>query len=237
MAQQRRPKPKQLNKSETYRRLTGTFVSFVMVSLATAAQPPQLFFRPSLCRANAVMVSTSMANGNKGLGASFVRLESGINVKIDSVNQFRVSLRYGIERLRFEKELATESYFFYHLKNHAIALCTEIASPVTEHYRIVAGINFSYLFASTEQGGGQRSSGYSYIVALEEHKNLFDFRPHVGIEKELDKKQKKAILISCELSLIGRNAQLKDALISANFPDKYHTIRYTTLFFSAAYRF
>lgn len=183
------------------------------------------------------MLVPSQGNGNKGIGATCAFGELGYQLPIDSASKLRFSFRYGYERKRFEKEQAKEIYFFYHLRNHSFSLCSEVLTPLTEKLNFTAGLNFVYIIASHEIGGGQRSSGYVYTIALEEGKNLLDVRPHLGLELPLAKKKNTSLFFEGALSLISRQARLKDQLISANFPEKFYTIRYSTLFFSAGLRF
>lgn len=191
----------------------------------------------ALGRATTYMVVPSQGNGNRGLGATCAFGEMGVQIPIDSANKLRFSFRYGYERKRFEKEPTKEIYFFYHLRNHSFSLCSEVVTPLFKNLSFTAGINLAYIVASHEGGGGQRSSGYTYSIAVEEDRNIIDVRPHLGLELPFSKKKNTTIFIEGAMSLISRSAKLKDQLISANFPEKFYSINYSTLFFSAGLRF
>ena len=202
-----------------------------------AQQQARVYYRIALARCNTYLVATSQSNGTKGLGATCVFGELGYQFPLVSSNKIRLSFRYGYERKRFEIEQAKDVYFFYYLRNHSFALCSEVTTPISKTLEFTAGLNCVYIIASSEAGGGQRSSGYTYTFALEDHQNIIDTRPHLGLEWRYNKKKNSALFMEGALSLIARRADLKDGLISANFPEKFYSITYSTVFFSAGLRF
>ena len=220
-----------------YERLVFSLIFSVSALSFYAQQQARIFYRVALSRCNTYLVATSQSNGAKGLGATGFYAELGGQLPFVSSNKLRLSFRYGYERKRFEKEQAEDVYFFYYLRNHSLALCTEAATPLSKTLDFTAGLNFAYIIASRDTGGGQRSSGYTYTFALEDNRNIIDTRPHLGLEWHYNKKKNSALFIEGALSLVARNAALKDGFISANFPEKYYSITYSTLFFSAGLRF
>lgn len=220
-----------------YKSILFSLIFSVLALSFYAQQQARVFYKVALSRCNTYLVATSQSNGAKGLGATGFYAELGYQLAFASSNKLRLSFRYGYERKRFEKEQAKDVYFFYYLRNHSLALCTEVAAPISRTLDVMAGLNCFYIIASLDTGGGQRSSGYTYTFALEDNRNIIDTRPHLGLEWRYNKKKNSALFIEGALSLIARTAALKDGFISPNFPEKYYTITYSTLFFSAGLRF
>lgn len=209
--------------------------SFLMVSYLSAQSQDawKPIYGMAVNQGQAQILPGPDAGNIKGLRALSFYLSLGAEKKIDTFFCFQTFIRYGIERSRLEKEYATDNFTYYHLHNSTLSFSILPGLILAQKHRLYAGINIVRVYASHAQGGGIRSSGYTYELGINNIPNSWDFRPLVHYRYYLRPEKNMALEFGVEPSFLRRKAELRKTFINSNFPTTYYKISYDLIMLSA----